>query len=644
MSEINSGTIIDGRYRVLSRIGSGGMADVYLAEDELLSRQVAVKVLHHRFVDDQEFVERFRREASSAAAISHRNVVAIFDRGQWNDTYYIAMEYLPGQSLKALIRDRGALDADTAVAITIQILNAAQYAHSRGVVHRDIKPHNVILSDDGRVTVTDFGIAQAGGSDITHTGSIMGTAQYLSPEQAQGQPVTAASDIYAVGVLLYELLTGRVPFEGDSAVAIALQHLSAEPLPPSSLNPNVPAALDHVVLRALAKDPHARYPDAPQFIAALQAARGALSSGPPTEQHTPAFAPTTAATAGALVGQGLVVGLPSQPSGADSPPSGRQSGPPSRRWWWAAVAAVVVAGATVAALELSSSKSDVTLPTLTGQSEVIAVARLKALGMKSSIAKQSSVGAPAGAVIAQRPRAGAVVQTGARVLLTVSSGPAVVEVPSVAGMIEANALKALRAVGLEPRVQSQPSRHVRVGYVISTNPPAGLEAVQGTPVTVEVSSGHAGSASKARVHVPNITGLPESAAAAALSSVGLAVGTVTERGSSSQAPGTVLAQTPAGGALLASGGSVALVVAQATTEVQVPDVVGSTRTGAEATLRATGLSPAATTRSVSNPAENGTVLEETPETGEKVKRGETITIVVGTLSEQVTTTTTAPTE
>jgi serine/threonine-protein kinase len=446
-------------------------------------------------------------------------------------------------------------------------------------------------------------------------------------------------------VLLYELLTGRVPFEGDSAVAIALQHLSAEPLPPSSLNPRVPTALDQVVLRALAKDPQARYPDAPQFIAALQAARGALSSGPPTERHTPAFAPTTAATAGALIGQGLVVGLPSQPAGVGSPPPGRHSGSPSRRrWWWAALAVVVAAGAIVAAIVLSSSKSDVTLPTLTGQSEAIAIARLKALGMKPSVTRQSSVGVPAGAVIAQRPRAGSVVQSGARVYLTVSGGPAIVEVPSVAGMIEARALKTLSAVGLQPRMQSQPARHVHVGYVISTNPPAGLEAVQGTPVTVEVSSGPAGSAAKSRVHVPNITGLPESAAAAALSSVGLTVGTVTERGSSSQAPGTVLAQTPAGGALLPSGGSVALVVAQATSEVEVPDVVGSTRTGAEATLRATGLSPASTTRSVTNPAENGTVLEETPETGEKVKRGETVTIVVGTLSEQVTTTTAAPTE
>src|SRR5271167_4902634 len=275
---IEAETIIDGRYRVLSRLGSGGMAEVYLAEDQLLGRQVAVKVLHHHFAEDQEFVERFRREASSAAALSHPNIVAIFDRGEWNGTYYIAMEYVAGRSLKTIVREQGALDPAAAIDIVVQILRGARFAHRRGVVHRDLKPHNVIVDEEGRARVTDFGIARAGASDMTLTGSIMGTAQYLSPEQAQGQAVSAASDLYSVGVILYELLTGVVPFEGETAVAIAFKQVSAEPLPPSALNPALPATLDAIVLRALAKDPAHRYTDAEEFIAVLQRERQALSA------------------------------------------------------------------------------------------------------------------------------------------------------------------------------------------------------------------------------------------------------------------------------------------------------------------------------------------------------------------------------
>jgi eukaryotic-like serine/threonine-protein kinase len=218
-----SETIVDGRYRVLRRIGSGGMADVYCAEDLQLGRQVALKVLHGRFAEDDEFVERFRREASSAAGLNHQHVVSVYDRGEWDGTYYIAMEFLDGRSLKAVIQQEAPLDPERAIDLTLQVLRAARFAHRRGIIHRDLKPHNVIVDEEGRAKVTDFGIARAGASDMTQTGSIMGTAQYLSPEQAQGFAVSEPSDLYSVGIILYELLTGRVPFEGESAVTIALK-------------------------------------------------------------------------------------------------------------------------------------------------------------------------------------------------------------------------------------------------------------------------------------------------------------------------------------------------------------------------------------------------------------------------------------
>src|SRR3954452_24282720 len=231
MAEVAEGTVVDGRYRIQGRIGSGGMADVYRAEDSQLGRDVALKVLHRRFARDSEFVERFRREASAAAGLQQPNVVGVFDRGEYDGTYYIAMEYLEGRTLKEVIRDEARLDQLRTIDYAIQILQAASFAHRRGVIHRDFKPHNVIVGADGRLKVTDFGIARAGASEMTETGSIMGTAQYLSPEQAQGQRVGAASDLYSIGVMLYELLAGRVPFVGDSAVSIALKHVGEEPPP-----------------------------------------------------------------------------------------------------------------------------------------------------------------------------------------------------------------------------------------------------------------------------------------------------------------------------------------------------------------------------------------------------------------------------
>ena len=241
MSEVRPDTIVDGRYRLLQRVGSGGMADVFAADDLQLGRRVALKLLHARFAEDDQFVERFRREASAAAGLSHPNVVQVYDRGEWDATYYIAMEFLEGRSLKQVVQEDGPLPPDRAIDIVLQILRAARFAHRRGIIHRDLKPHNVIVDDEGRAKVTDFGIARAGASDMTQTGSIMGTAQYLSPEQAQGLSVTPRSDLYAICVLLYELLVGRPPFDGDTAVSISLKQVAEPTVPRGRICPWVPS-------------------------------------------------------------------------------------------------------------------------------------------------------------------------------------------------------------------------------------------------------------------------------------------------------------------------------------------------------------------------------------------------------------------
>src|SRR4051794_904742 len=279
MAEVVEGTVVDGRYRIQRRIGSGGMADVYCAQDSQLGREVAIKVLHRRFARDREFVERFRREASAAAGLQHPNVVSVYDRGEYDGTYYIAMEYLRGRPLKELIREEAPLDQLRTIDLAIQILEAAAFAHRRGVIHRDFKPHNVIVGQDGRLKVTDFGIARAGASEMTETGSIMGTAQYLSPEQAQGQRVGAQSDLYSIGVIVYEMLAGQVPFAGESAVSIALKHVGEQPPRLADLRHDVHPRLEQAVGRALLKDPAQRYASADEFIGALQEARRAIVSG-----------------------------------------------------------------------------------------------------------------------------------------------------------------------------------------------------------------------------------------------------------------------------------------------------------------------------------------------------------------------------
>src|SRR5213595_2276866 len=272
------------------------MANVYLAEDQELGRRVAIKILNDRHANDEQFVERFRREAKNAAALSHPNIVSIYDRGEAEGTYYIAMEYLDGRSLKELIVQRGPAPVTVSVEYARQILSALRFAHRHGIVHRDIKPHNVLVDGEGRVKVTDFGIARAGASQMTEAGSIVGTAQYLSPEQARGSGVDQRSDVYSLGIVLYELLTGTLPFNGDTPVEIAMKHLSTVPEPPSAKRPEVPSELDMVVMRALAKNPDDRYQSAEEMDADLER----VLQGLPVGDETAAAATAVLSGAGAM--------------------------------------------------------------------------------------------------------------------------------------------------------------------------------------------------------------------------------------------------------------------------------------------------------------------------------------------------------
>ena len=298
-------TLFDGRYRIQRKLGAGGMADVYLAEDQELGRRVAIKILNSRHGNDDQFIERFRREAKNAAALNHPNIVSIYDRGEAEDTYYIAMEFLDGRTLKELIVGRGAAPINVAIEYARQILSALRFAHRHGIVHRDIKPHNVLVDGEGRVKVTDFGIARAGTSQMTETGSIVGTAQYLSPEQAKGGEVDPRSDLYSLGIVLYELLTGKTPFEGDTPVEIAMKHLSTAPKPPSKLRPDIPPELDMVVLRALAKNPDDRYQSADEMEADLdRVARGAARLRRHGRHRHAGSAPTTCGCSSGRGGDG----------------------------------------------------------------------------------------------------------------------------------------------------------------------------------------------------------------------------------------------------------------------------------------------------------------------------------------------------
>ena len=596
------GVVVDSRYRLLSRLGTGGMAEVWAAEDTELGRQVALKLLHSRLAADQDFVERFRREASAAAGLQHPNVVSVYDRGESQGTYYIAMEYLRGASLKELVR-RGPLEPRYAVELVVQVLRAASFAHRRGIVHRDLKPHNVMLDDEGRVKVTDFGIARAGASDMTETGLVMGTAQYLSPEQAQGHAVTPASDLYSIGVMLFELLTGRVPFEGESPVTIALRHVSETPPAPSQLHPAVSPALDAVVLRALAKDPRDRFADADEFIAALTAAVTSPQDVTQVTRAAPAIARAPAR----------------EPVGSYVEPEHQEER--ARSWpWWLAAALVLAALGLGAYLLLGANRTPV--PDVVGRDAQVASRMIERAGLQVQLRNVASEDVSRGRIADQDPDAGQEVAEDSVVILSISTGPPRVEVPDVVGISRQEAQAALKAADFRTRVQREYSDTVAEDEVISTDPAAGTRAIQGSRVTLTVSRG------VQPVAVPDVTGLDREGARRAIEELGLRP-VFSSRETDEEDAGEVLEQQPAPGSEVEQGAEVRVVVAEAPPEVDVPDVVALREEEARSQLQTADLRVRRRRVDTDVLEEDGVVLEQNPAAGGTLPAGSRVTILVG---------------
>jgi eukaryotic-like serine/threonine-protein kinase len=627
-----TGDVIGGRYELGGQLGAGGMARVYLAHDRLLDREVAVKVLSEHYAADPQFVERFRREASAAAGLNHPNIVAVYDRGEANGSYYIVMEYLSGPDLKQVIRDRAPLPPIEAIDYALQFLAALGAAHKRDVVHRDVKPQNAMVGSDGHLKVTDFGIARAGAqSGMTEAGSVIGTAQYLSPEQARGDEVTAASDCYAVGIVLYEMLTGRVPFDAERPVAVAMKQISDPPTPPTDIVPSIPHTLEGVVLHSLAKRPSERYRTAEEFRRALLDVRAELDGTTAATRVIPA-----AADAGATEVMPQATAATRVQPGRGVPPPSPEPPPSRRRWPWilGAVLIALLLAAGAFALMSGDGVDTVTIPDVAGQPAAEAERTLEELGLVVVTRNEVDDTVQQGRVIRTDPPAGTAAEEGSTVTMLVSGGPGLQTVPDVVGLDSTAAHAAVVRAGFEVDVVEQPNDTVPENRVISQEPGAGAQAERGSLVTLTISTG------PEDVDVPNLTGLTEDAARAELERAGLQLGGVSTAESDAVAPGRVISQNPGRGTTVARGASVSIVLAiePEPDTISVPSVIGNFAADAQAKLSNLGFLVTSDTASSGQPA--GVVISQTPSAGTEVERGSRVVITVSTGPE----TTETPTE
>jgi serine/threonine-protein kinase len=613
------GQIVNERYRVLRKLGGGGMADVYLGEDLTLGRKVALKVLLQRFLGDAQFIERFRREAKAAAALNHPGIVAIYDWGQVDGTPYIVMEYVEGETLKDLIRRRGRLGGAEAVDLTLGLLTAVGLAHRHGIVHRDIKAQNILIDRNGAAKVTDFGIARAGDSGMTEAGSILGTAQYLSPEQARGLPVDERSDLYSVGIVLYEMLTGRVPFSGDSAVNVAMRHVNEVPEEPVTLVPGMPPSLNQIVLKALAKDPDRRYGNAAEFAADLRAAR---AGAPVAAAGFDAEAERTQ-----FVGAATTAGATRVMAPATEPAEEKKR----RRWPLFLILGALVALALVGYFAWAGVSGDkVEVPNVVGLTEDAAVRRLEDAGFKVAVQKEFSEEFAAGFVSRQSPPGGTKMAGGETVDIWVSEGSQTVELPDFRGWDEGDVADWLRENGLEGERKTGRSDDVTEGRVYRQDPAAGQAVERGSTVTFWVSTG------EPKAVVPDLVGMTQADAIAALTEAGLAVGEVTTQASAEIDAGRVVAQDPPADTKVEQGSRVAIVLSTGpeptptptptATVVQVPSVYGMDVTTATERLESMGFVVSVRTQASSQP--DGTVIAQDPEADTLAAWGSTVRITV----------------
>ncbi len=645
-----------GRYEVRSLIGRGGMAEVHLGFDTRLSRVVAIKMLRRDLAQDSIFQARFRREAQSAASLNHPNIVAVYDTGEEiiEDAVgrsiavpYIVMEYVEGHTVKDLISDGTAVPINEAVEIVSGVLSALDYSHANHLVHRDIKPGNIMLTSDGKIKVMDFGIARAltdSQATMTQTNAVVGTAQYLSPEQARGETVDARSDLYSTGVVLFELLTGRPPFKGDSAVAVAYQHVEQIPPTPSSILSDIPDSLDRVVLKALAKNREDRYPSAAAMLSDLQrVSRGLDVAAPPADSWATEVLPTsgmggaqTAATTPMSAvaprggGQAMAATSTSLPPVAERADTAEEASKARKRRTViiasvVAIALLLIAGSVWALTRRAAAPETVAVPTVVGLSQANAKAQIEAAGFvwELNSEKVASDSVEEGSVASTDPAGGTQAEKGSTVRVTISSGPDSVVLPdNLVGMTPEDARKAIEALGLKWELDSSKvaSDTVAEGKVAQTNPSPGSKVKAGQTIRVYLSSG------SDEVEVPDLSGMSQDQARSALKAVGLELGNVTSVDSEKDKD-RIVAQDPATGTKVKKGTTIGVSVSNGkTAQVEIPTVVGTSSEDAQAQLKALGLN--VTVEEVADNQPAGQVLSIEPGEGSKVEKNSTVKLKV----------------
>ena len=543
--------VLDGRYALEMLVGSGGMADVYRAKDQLLERTVAVKILHQQYENDKEFIERFQREAKAAARITHPNIVNVYDVGIAEGRHYIVMEYVPGRTLKERIKEEGPVPAAEALHIARQIAGALAQAHINNLVHCDIKPHNILVMPDGNVKVADFGIARAvTESTMTYNDNIMGSVHYFSPEQARGTIITPKSDVYSLGVVLYEMLTGRIPFDGNTAVSIARKHLEEEPQPLRSLVPNIPPVVEALVTRMMAKDPALR-PDSRLLVQditrAEQMMRGDTSAMPVFDPDaTRVLSPVEAQEIGAIA-----------EAEEEAAAAEEKSFFRTKKFKFGLVFILLLGFFTGFFLSFGKfwSSVEITVPDVTGKQLTLARQILEDQHLRVTVAETFDASVPVGVVVSQTPEAGSTVKEERTITIYVSKGGEEMEMPNLRGLKQSDAIDRLQQMGLRLGSAYETFSDEDSGTVISQDPRSGTRISKGQSVDITVSKGQ----KIKKVSVPNVKGVPSDRAHTMIEGSGLKVGSVSEE-ASTQAAGTVVSQSPAAGVEADSGSAVSLVI------------------------------------------------------------------------------------